>query len=307
MLKLFNKYNNGSIELQQATGIFSAANDFSSIEGEINFAIKDVANQVGIAVITKASELYLEKDEIDPLTQAVRTPVAILAVLRYSMQTLVSHDDTGRKIKTDGNDKIAFAWMIDRDDRAMQDKYYRAMDALYYYLENNNVEEFITSNCYNRVKESIIKTIDEFERVYPLDNSYYAYYMFQNLVIEGQTKIKSIIGLDKWESLCLLNEENQLLILIKRYLILYAITTGVKRWSIEVLPLSIAKRFSPSFQGNKESKTASSKEIEQYLSILGKDKDDLLEDIKQELRNSSPEQLNLLPDNNPENKYFTAL
>ena len=54
-------------------------------------------------------------EEEDKILVAVQRAVAFLAISRYARLTGLSHGDTGRKIKTDDNEKIPFEWMIDRD------------------------------------------------------------------------------------------------------------------------------------------------------------------------------------------------
>ena len=127
---LFNRDGNGSMELQQITGIQYAAGDYSVIASEIDDAARTVASMVGDAVVEKAENDYQYGTE-DGLCGAVRLAVAVLAISRYSRNNLVSHEDVGSRIHVDDHMKIPFEWMIDRDERAQRERWFRSMDALY--------------------------------------------------------------------------------------------------------------------------------------------------------------------------------
>ena len=136
---LFNKDGRGSEELENITGQWYASSPYRLIRTEIDFAIREVRGRVGDAVMEAASDAYQSGSD-EALLNAVRLPVAFLAIMRYAALSSVSHESTGRKVKMDDNEKMPFEWMVDRDDRAMRERYYRALDALYSYLEENKVE-----------------------------------------------------------------------------------------------------------------------------------------------------------------------
>lgn len=93
----------------------------------------------------------------------------------------------------------------------------------------------------------------------------------------------------------------------RRYVVLKAVWTAVGRWSLEVFPLAVARRFAPTYQGNKSSRAADLKEISWYLDRLEKEiaaaKEEILEDISGRGRY---EGYRMLPENDPKNKFFTA-
>lgn len=262
---LFNKDNNGSAEIQAITGTFSASSDFSVISPEVEDAERTVRHCVGDAVVAAAEKAYQEGAD-SSLVAKVQLPVAVLAMLRLSRLTLVSHDERGSKIRTDNDEQIPYAWMVDRDERAQQERYYRAMDALYQYLNESGNEDFQKFRA-SQGDSSIIRTIDEFERVYPIDGSYYVYYMLQNLIVEEQPRVRKLIGEDRWSHI-MDDDSWELLALCRRYLVLSAVVVAVERWSVVAFPLSIARRFSPNYQGNKASNAATEEDMDNYIGKL---------------------------------------
>lgn len=317
MGKLFNKNGKGAEEIQKLIGIYHASNDYSVIEMEIMDAMRSVSILTGRAVMDKACTIYEAGDDDTGLVSAVQLPVAILAVSRYSKNNLVSHEDSGSKVKTDENEKIPFEWMIDRDERAQRERYYRAMDALYAFLEENELQEWMDSDEKKKIQASVVKTIQDFERIYPVDGSYYVYFMLQNLVIERQPSLSRMVGAELWKKILSgttqeddpdKDKVESMIPLCQRYGVLSAIIQAVRRWSLEVFPLSVARRFAPSYQGNRQSRTATREEIGAYLAGL----EGQLEDIRLEMTEVMDDGKNpwegadLMPHNNRRNKFFSA-
>ena len=183
---LFNKNDNGAVELYELTGTYCPSNNFEAIAGELNDAAREVANLVGEGVVSAAKQAY-DEDSNAELVKAVQLPIACLAMMRYFRQTTVLHQDSGRKITAGDDEKVPFEWMIDRDDRAMQEKYYRSLDALFAYLEKNEIQGWKESYLRRNMQFSIVKDIHTFESVYPIEQSYYLYFMLLPLIVELQT------------------------------------------------------------------------------------------------------------------------
>lgn len=307
---LFNKNNTGSEELNVLTGTYYASNQFDNIAIELEFAETELSSIIGKELIKRAAEYYLtdaysisRKSKDDKLVRLVQMPIACLAVSRYFKQNIVSHEDTGRKVKVDANDKLAWEWMFDRDDNAIIEKYYRSLDTLYVFLEENKVEEWINADIRKSFSESIVKNINDFEKVYPIEHSYYTYFMLQPLIVEIQnTKLKPILSNSAD------NITETVMCHARRAAVLLAIVIAVQRWSVAVFPQNIARRFTPSYQGNKASNAAAMNEIEWYLRKLQEQAADALNEIINTLQgNNNPyADYPLLPENDKNNKYFNA-
>lgn len=309
-MALFNKDSRGSEELNDLTGFFHADNRFENIAAEIDSAITEVSALVGRGVIDRAEADY--KAGTNPgFVKMVQMPVACLAISRYFKLLGVSHGDSGRKLKIDANEKIPFEWMLDRDDRAMHEKYCRALDALYTFLERENIEEWRESDVRRSLAESIVRTLIDFERVYPIEHSYYTYFMLLPLIIEVQnSRLRKTLG-DAWSRISgpTIDEADRgILYFAQRVAVLNAVITAVERWSIEVFPQSIARRFMPTYQGDRASKTAAVGEMDWYLSRLRSQAAEAIEDMVAAIHgNDNPyKDYPLLPENEKRKKYFNA-
>lgn len=304
MMDLFNKNRDGAKELEELTGQWYASSPYRLIETEIGFATSEVARLVGSKVVKEAAEAYSvgEKSE---LVAAVRLPVASMALMRYAALTSLSHESTGRKVKIDDNERSPYEWQIDRDDRAMRERYYRALDALYTYLESSGNANWAKSAKRTMTGESIVRSIQEFEAVYPIDGSYYVYYLLQALVIERQRAvIEPFVG-EKWASIADGSANERVLALARRAAILSAVIVAGTRWSLEVFPSEIARRFSPTYQGNRSNRAAAMDEIDWYVGKLKTEVRDALTDLA-ELVNDDKTAPVLIPRNRRENKFFTT-
>ena len=303
-MDLFNKNKDGSKELEELTGQWYTSSPYMLIATEIGFATNEVARLVGSGVVAEAADAY--GCGVSPeLVAAVQLPVACLALMRYAKLSGVSHESTGRKVKIDDNERTPFEWQIDRDDSAMRERYFRSLDALYTYLETSGNENWKSSDKRTMTGESIVRNIQEFEAVYPLDGSYYVYYLLQSLVIERQRAVIGPFAGDKWASIADGSADERVLSLARRAAILSAVIVAGTRWSLEVFPLEIARRFSPTYQGNRSNRAASMDEIDWYVGNLKAEVKDALTDLS-ELLNDGKADPRLLPANDRRNKFFTT-
>lgn len=313
---IFNKNGKGSDELYKLSGTFQASTDFNAIEAEIDSATAEVSDIVSPAVMTAAEDIYgKEQPDADEqkFLQAVQRAVAYLAIGRYARLTGLSHGDTGRKIKTDENEKIPFEWMIDRDDREMRERYFRALDALFALLETAAPETewkeaWEKSEARTLAMSLIVKTLRDVEHVYPLEHSRYMFHMLAPVIKEIQnTRLLNIIGEERLQKLIdgdssVQNIRNQAI----RLTVLLAMATAVKRWSVEVFPLSVARRFHPSYQGNRTSIQASTAEMEWFIDKLESQAKDAALELQTAITGNPYEGIELVPENSPRNKYFTT-
>lgn len=288
---LFNKNNNGSEEIYQLTGTFHAATDFKSIETDVQLAESQVAGVAGSEVMEMATEAYASGTN-QALLDAVRLPIACLAVSYYARKSGLSVGETGRKLKVDENEKVPFEWMLDRDNRELRERYYRAIDMMLEYISVNypDIEN-------SRRGPSIVKTIDDFESVYPINGSRYTLHLMRSLLAEAQESLEKKIASEDISKLASMPAAI-------RYVVLTALTTALKRWSLSIFPVEIARQFSPSYQGNRENRAASIDEMRWCIEQFTEQSNSALIGVMIELGLTSDGRK--LPKNDKKNKFFTA-
>lgn len=314
---IFNKNNDGAAELQHLVGTYFRNNDFTAIESEVKSAAGAVRRLIGPVVFDRAEKYYnstdfdTQKETLDlQLLKAIQASVAQLAMVRFYQQNTLSHEDGGRKVKiNEGSEKMPWQWQFDRDDDALLDKYYRTLDDLYIFLEENTVAEWQNSPLRKKLTACFVKDLDTFQEVFPLEDSHRMFYILVPFMLEVQDRIiRPVVGDEEFEKMKTDPVPAELadqLAAAKRCIPLYAIITAVKRMSIKVLPTMIVRRFSASFQGSR-----------------GGDMDDaatraLLQSVEQEAIDAKTElqkavtkrrqplrETDLVPHNSSEKKYF---
>lgn len=299
---LFNKDNNGSMELYRLTGTFKASTDFAAIANDIDDATDELRSMVG-PVVEYAEEAYEQGAEcaVLPLVQRV---VASRALCYFAMNTGLSHGETGRKMKVDENEKIPFEWMVDRDDRELKERYYRALDRLFRYLDSdegksliNNLGELPYSGTRDKL---IVKDIASFEQIYPISGSYYTFHSLVPLMIEAQDHLAAMLGIEVGPNLSDTAP-------VMKYIVLSALATALGRWSLSIFPHEISRQFAPSYQGNKETQPATMAEIDRTRRNFESEARDAYIAASVAIKNENPEaECSVIPENHPSNKFFTA-
>ena len=305
---LFNKNGHGSEELHDLSGTFDAGTPYKAIAADVDAAARQLAGIVGPAVVQRASELYamnVPSEQDSEYLDMVRRPIALLAIANYSKSTIVSHGKTGRRMVVGDNEKIPFEWMIDRDDREMRERYHRFMDALFSYLSDGDFPEWTDSSAFRRSRSCLVASLAQMEDVYPVNNSQYTYFTLLPLLLEKQKVLSALVGPDGFARIQE-DSDGSLAATARKFIVLKALVAALKRWSIAVFPTEVARQFAPSYQGNRENRTATTEEIEWTISKLEDEIADAQADLLTELSGNPYEGFPLIPNNDPKNKYFTV-
>lgn len=318
---IFNKDNNGPAELQELLGIYYKTNRYSVIATEIELAETEVRRMVGRALFDRAEKHYIggefkpDSPDLDSkIVRAIQRPVAALAVYRFYQQNTVGHEDVGRKVKLDkANESIPWKWQIEMDNQALLDRYYRLLDAMYLFFEEHRVEEWAAAPILARLKGSLVRSLGEFQEVFPIENSYYLFYLLVPFMIEAQDReIVPVVGAENFKTILegqLANDDLQeIAAAAKKCIPLYAIQTAVKRMSVRILPDAIVRRFSASFQGGKADDAADIATTRYLLRTLEEETMAALTKLQKAVtkRHNVAAEYDPLPTNDPHNKYFTA-
>lgn len=339
---LFNKLNNGAEELQQRTGSYFANNDYDRIATDVMLAEEDMAKLVGADVMLRAAAHYnsnaFEKDsptadeaKNDKLVRLLQIPIAYNATFAYYQSNLVSHKDTGRKVSVDNeNEKMAWEWMLDRDDEAQIRKANKTTDMLISWLELQQIAEWMNSDNRRAIRSLFVNTELIFQDAYPIDASPRFFYTVLPFNREVQTiTIRKALGdkyqelLDYYISLVASAEGSgsagggippapeaalleQLLPLVQKTIPLLTMAMAVKRLSLQVLPEGVVQQYKSDRGARSASAPALKDIIEWHVKKLKDDANDHLNDIKIILQSADPlaNTYRLVPENVETNKFF---
>lgn len=347
---LINKSNTAAVEIRELTGSYYANNDFLRIKTDWILAEEEIKALVGADLFDRADDHYNSEDYLatgsdsanpedqlkDQLVQHLQIPIAFIATFRYYQTNIVSHEDSGRKVKIDTeNEKLPWEWMLDRDDTAQVRKAQETTDRLIRFLEEKQITEWIQSDKRALTRRLFVNTETIFQDAYPMiDSSPRFFYTTTPFNREVQTiQIKKALGtwyatlFDYWESFQTVEGSGsstsgssggipseadtdafleELLLQVQTVIPLLVMIKSVTRLSLQVLPYGVVQHFKSMMQTANASQATLPQVQAMYLKTLREEAADMLDDIKRLIHENDPDATDyqLLPSNKETNKFF---
>lgn len=346
---LFNKDANGTVELQQLTGSYYTSNDWNRTEIFVDLAEQEMIDLLGEQLYQRVDSIYNPQlgsgsagGGLDPdpavvkvnteLLKLYRIPIALKAAYQLYQSNLVSHEDQGRKVKIDSdNEKMAWEWMLDRDDEAQRQLIGQTTDRLIKFLEKNEIAEWVGSDKRKLQRELFVNSVEIFQNTYPIDGSYTFFVSVLPWIREVQNKqIKSMLGdmyaplLAAWKTHNqhiteadasgsgsaqggLPSAYNQELIdLIQVAIPLQVMLLTVKRRSLQALPNGVVQQFKSLIQTSNAGQVPLDTIIHSWIADVSKDANEAMGKLKDAVIsiNSTPVTRVLIPEAKQENKYL---
>lgn len=260
MALLFEKTGvDGSDELKGLLGYLDADINFKNIKADINTATKEVKKLIGTAVYDLAIAKYLlasPSDEELEFINAVRYPIVVQAYRLYAPSNDLSHTNNGRKMRVEEEEKNAFEWMIDKDNKAQELRYYRALDDLIDYLDDSPLNEVKTawkeSDSYKNTHKYFIRTVDQFNEHFPIESRLLLIKLGPGQNLCEKKEIIPVIGQTKYEALkTALQSTNgvtdetdkAMLDIIREVNAMYAMAWAMRRFSVQLYPEGVLQHY----------------------------------------------------------------
>lgn len=306
---IFNKDKNGAKELRELTSNYYANNDFNKIIGEIELAADELAQLVGKPVMNLAEKYYNtseeSKEHLD-FVRKVQRPIALLATLRLYQKNDLSHEDDGRKFKvaTDNSEKLPWEWQLDRDDALHLEEYYKAVDVLIRYLNDEEPEEWTNSDTYKLSQTLLIRNGASFDRYFPIEKSERMFLILLPFIQEAQQlSVKRAYGVTSWDVLVTEKEvpETDAHFAACKAVALLAMSMALRRLSLSVIPGGIVRKFMAE-SGMGKSEPVLLEDVNRVSQWLVDDAAVWIDEMKRARDGSIPE-YDLLPKNDKRNKY----
>jgi hypothetical protein len=172
---LFNKDSRGGNEIKELLGFIDGGFDFKNIKMDVRTASKDLIKIIGNDLYIDLLDIYtngaLDSVEEELLLSA-RYAIAFRAFSIYAVKTDLSKTTNGRKMRADGEEKTPWDWMIDRDNEAMERGYYKAVDELLEFLEEEQILTWINSQEYATMRSSVVHSTAILQKYYPQGNRF---------------------------------------------------------------------------------------------------------------------------------------
>lgn len=338
MKLLFNKSENGADELQELTGSYYASNNFTRIKNDVLLQTEYIVELIGEDVYKLATDHYhgenvdpeqsgadesgapLEMD-LDELVQHIQLPIAYLAAMEYNKSNIVSHEDTGRKIKIDNeNEKMPWEWMYDRDDEAHLTKANKSVDRLIKFLDKHAPDAWLNSEAQKASRELFISNAKSFSRIYDIEESGQFYHRVKAIIGEVQrTKIRPALGKEVYDLLLTYhraidktNFENNtdldlasLLAFVQTAVPMLTMSLAVERLPIRFLPYGIVQEFRSMMQSRNATQPALDETIRRFRVRFDRSANRSFDELKSFLAAQEDyDEYPLLPDNPDDQKCF---
>lgn len=330
---LFNKDQTGSTgadELSAITGSYYANNNFPKIEMKLILETEKIIQVIGPAVYKLAEDCYYgtgDSEQYQELVRHIQLPVAISAVMRFNKGNIVSHEDSGRKLKLDkDNESVPWEWMLDRDDEAHERDAFAAVDRLINYLDASGLQEWKDSEAQKLTRGLFVNSTAVFERTYPIDNSGRFFYKVTPFISEVERNtIRKALGNIRYKDLLKWHQEldhssdseedvatggdldKSLLLTLIRYCVpLLTMVIAVQRFSLLVLPEGVVQQYKSMNQTGNASQAALEETRRRFIYSLQKQADEKLDELKAYIQSADVNAMNydLLPNNPCGQKFF---
>ncbi|MFV0226544.1 hypothetical protein OBK05_02435 [Empedobacter falsenii] len=167
-MKLLIKNNK---ELIKYLPMLDASITFDRLTQDLILATEEVVKIIGDNMYDHVVSLYENPTEdAKKLIDVVAYPIAVDAYRKYVIQNDVAHTNEGRKARLNEYEKMPFEWMIDRDNKSSEKKYYKGLDRLIEYLDKNNPNNWKSTKEYKSSFTSLFRTTSEFDEYFSIES-----------------------------------------------------------------------------------------------------------------------------------------
>lgn len=321
---LFKTDIEDSEELKELLGFIDVDLKIKNLIPDLRTATNEVIDLIGREIYQKAVDLYNDGEiqtENKEFIYSVRYPIAINAYRLLAPSNDIAHTNNGRKMRTDSNEKLPFEWMIDRDNQALEKRYYRGLDDLIKFLDSQPQGELLdlwrSSAAFKASHDLFVRTVDEFDKVFMIRSRLLLIKLSPGLEDCEQYDIRPIIGLAKFNSLKekIKSSENivdekdlQLLKLIRKATVFSALAWSMTRFSIQLLPEGVLQHYTSDRQTTQSKKPSLKSEPIAAKEAFEEDKAKNLREIQDFILPEPTIQpdKDIMPDFNYGDKYFST-
>lgn len=297
MVTIFNK--EGDQTIANILGFIYNSFEYEDIHSFVLTATDDVCRYIGKSIYLKALRHYeteyslRSSAKLDELVVNVQYAIAYGAYLKFAPNNDVSHQGSGRKMLLDSDtEKSAFEWQINASNQALSQQYYKFLDRLISFLEENTetegFEDWKTSRTSFSSEVLLIKNANEFESYFPIDASGVFYYRCKSIIKEVEMELliplleKPLFSsIKKGETI-----DEDLEYNIKKSLAYSTIIKAVNMFAIETLPEGLYKNVKSAFATINAKNSATLSEKNDYLKHLKSELDKYIKRIGELLKES---------------------
>jgi hypothetical protein len=319
----------GNTELKELMGFIDADLKLKNLIPDLITATNDVIDLVGEEVYKKAVEVFnngtiaeADKDFI----YAVQYPIAVNAYRLFSPTNDLAHTNNGRKMRQDENEKQAFEWLLDKDNAAMEKRYYRALDDLIKFLDRSKVDAetpttlytiWTTSEAFKATHDLFIRTVSDFDKVFPLKSRLLLIKLAPGISDCEQYEIRPRVGSEKLDALKQALKSStpitdvkdlELIRLIQKASVAYSFAWAMPRLSVQLYPEGVLQHVTSDRATTRGAKPSVKNETQEAAQAWRMDFDRVILEIEKLLEPplTIDECVTVIPEQTFGEKYFSA-
>ena len=225
---------------------------FARLSQDLLLATEKIIKIIGNEMYNHIIGLYENSNRTDAdnyLISVVAYPIAVDAYRKYVVQNDVAHTNEGRKARLNEYEKMPFEWLLDRDNKASEKKYYKGIDRMIEYLDNNNPNNWKSTEQYKNSHNSLFRTTAEFDEYFSIESRYLLMKLAPGIKKCIDEEIIPRITQLIWNSLITeLTDSKAIsdvvsLSKIKKTCAYYALSWGVLRMSATLFPEGVMEKY----------------------------------------------------------------
>ncbi|MFL9844750.1 DUF6712 family protein [Flavobacterium rhizosphaerae] len=251
MKLLFNKDGeDGGYEIKQLMGFMDADFEFANLKADIITATNEMIALIGKPLYEEITGFYTDGADEDQehLIYLTRYPIAVRAYTLYAPSNDVAHTANGRKMRAGEYEKAPWEWMIDRDNEALEKRYYRAQEDLLIYLED--YDGWKSSEQYKRLNRLFIRSAFQFDEFFRIESRLILLKLEPGISKCEREDILPRIGKEKFDALKAKVkagedelEDQELLSLIREACAYKALAWAMPRFSVTLFPEGVLQAY----------------------------------------------------------------
>lgn len=264
-------------ELKGTLGFLDGGFSYKNIEPDIKLNVPYLVDLTSQEVYDKVYLHYTEPDGQagDELTEQLNSALlymqlylASMAYLDYAADNDLNHGNAGRSFRSEENEKIPWEWQVDRSDRSIRKRAYRALDHLMALLDSADWSEWTESDQYTAAKARFIQSTSAFDAVYPIGNSGQLYYRLVPFMKDIEThKVAAVLTPAVTDALREKEDptpsEKTLIELIRKAVAYLSLAEAYKMLPVEIMPDGLF------YNENTRMKSEARAEVMQHLKAQG--------------------------------------
>lgn len=310
-MDLLFKETGFGIDYKELLGFVAADINFKMIKPDIINATKEIIKIIGKYTYDEIYGHYDSGSQQD-LVHATRYAIGLNAQRLYMPSADLKHSNNGRVMRSSDEEKSPFEWMLDRDNKNLEIKYYKAVDNLLDLLADNT--NYQASASYKSLNNLIVHKTSDFDDFYPIESRLLLLKLIPGLRLAEYQEIYHALTQTDYELAHsdIGQLDDSLVIYIKGALIYSALAWSMSRLSVNLLPEGVQQFLTDTDATTQGKKTPQNLEHNLAEQKFKKDADFYLSKIHAYYKENQPDVIledlpdQLKPSFNSDNKFFNS-